>query len=395
MGTSREAGARYREPIWPPRWFGWAPPALIALSLGIELATPSRLSFSALLTVSAVLAALVYPPAVTGAVGAVCIGLLLCVRVLQGGPLSLPTIGAALTLLLVAGLAVALAAVRVRTTRELSEVRAVAEAVQLALLRPLPERVGPIRLAGFYQAADYAALVGGDLYSVRPTPYGVRVLVGDVRGKGLGATETVATVTAVFRSAAMECAALPQLAERIEAAMALDRADAAAGASRSAPSAAVGARTAELFATAVLLEFPEAYAEDDGAPLVRVLDRGHPPPLRLGPHGVAPLETEHGLPLGLGDLSPEPPPEPRVFTLEQGELLVAYSDGITEARARDGTFYPLRGRLAQRYAQPRGAGGVEPGELVTYVQRDLAQWARALNDDAVLLVLKPEPQQAS
>lgn len=422
MGIGRGVvGARTERPVWPPRWFGWAPPALILLSLGIELATPSRLSFSALLTASAVLAALTYRPAVTGAVGVLCIVLLLVVRVAQGEPLSFPTVGSAVTLLLVSALAVVLAAVRVRTTRELSKVQAVAEAVQLALLRPLPERLGPVRLAGFYQPADYAALIGGDLYSVRPTPYGVRALIGDVRGKGLGATETVATVTSVFRAAATECATLSQVAGRIEAAMSLDRADAAAGASRSGPGSDVGSQPAELFATAVLLEFPEspgfpespeAPAEGGGTRFVRVLDRGHPPLLRVGTGGVAPLEEEHGLPLGLADLAPRQGPashvqqepqeeqepqedqEPQVFALAAGDALVAYSDGVTEARARDGSFYPLRQRLARRYAAGCGPQGVEPGDLVGYVQQDLAAWTPALNDDAVLVVLKPEAYEA-
>ncbi|SCF87828.1 hypothetical protein GA0115255_109703, partial [Streptomyces sp. Ncost-T6T-2b] len=39
--------------------------------------------------------------------------------------------------------------------------------------------------------AENEAMIGGDLYVVQDTPHGVRVMVGDVRGKGLGAVSAV------------------------------------------------------------------------------------------------------------------------------------------------------------------------------------------------------------
>nr|WP_240969352.1 PP2C family protein-serine/threonine phosphatase [Streptomyces sp. HNM0575] len=283
-----------------------------------------------------------------------------------------------------------------RTTLRLVQVNAVAEATQRALLRPLPERLGPVRLAGVYRAADEAALIGGDLYSVRSTPYGVRALVGDVRGKGIGATEGVATITSTFREAAMTCSTLAETADRIEAAMAMDRTDMEVGGSQAVPVRGTPKGwSQELFATAVLLEFPL-----EGG-LVRVLNRGHPPIFRLGgPDGVCRLNPEPALPLGFGDLSAEEQPGEQCHVLAYGETLVAYSDGVTEARSRDGVFYPLGARLAERYGDGHGASvihedgnrsGVEPAEIVSFIHRDVTRWARTINDDLVILVLQHAP----
>ena len=45
--------------------------------------------------------------------------------------------------------------------------------------------------------------MGGDLYEVVQSPDGVRLIVGDVRGKGLDAVQMAATVLAAFRRAAV------------------------------------------------------------------------------------------------------------------------------------------------------------------------------------------------
>ncbi|MEY7981442.1 serine/threonine-protein phosphatase, partial [Streptomyces pilosus] len=93
-------------------------------------------------------------------------------------------------------------ALRVRRERTLAAVRSVAETAQHALLQPVPESVGPFQAAVHYSAAAAEARIGGDLYALVDTPYGVRTIVGDVRGKGLPAVGTAALVLGVFREAA-------------------------------------------------------------------------------------------------------------------------------------------------------------------------------------------------
>ncbi|WP_314175671.1 PP2C family protein-serine/threonine phosphatase [Streptomyces winkii] len=383
---------------WLPRWVKALPPALVVLALVLELATPTRYSFASFLTAAVVLAALLTRPLATLAVGVLSIGLLTGLHLALEDVYPDNVTGPIVTLVLVTGFSMLLAMILERTTLQLVQVNAVAEATQRALLRPLPERVGPVRLAGLYRAADEAALVGGDLYSVRPTPYGVRAVIGDVRGKGIGATEGVATITSAFREAAMTCPTLSEVASRIEAAMAMDREDMEAGGSQAAPAAGTPSGwSQELFATAVLLEFPR-----EGG-LVRVLNRGHPPLFRMGgSQGVGALRPEPALPLGFGDLAPVLPEGEKCFELADGETLVAYSDGVTEARSGDGAFYPLGRRLAERYGDASGARGgrddgsdrgIEPSEVVSFIHRDVTRWARTINDDLVIVVLQCETRR--
>jgi hypothetical protein len=77
---------------------------------------------------------------------------------------------------------------RARGLREerLRRVTEIARVTQQAVLREVPEQVGGVALAARYVSAYEAAQVGGDLYEVVDSPYGVRMIVGDVCGKGLG-----------------------------------------------------------------------------------------------------------------------------------------------------------------------------------------------------------------
>ncbi|MGW8380470.1 PP2C family protein-serine/threonine phosphatase [Streptomyces sp. ODS28] len=424
MGTGRAVRAQ-NTAVWPQTWVRWLPPLFIVIAVALEVTVPPRYFFGSLLSASVLLGALVYPPLGTLATGFACALMLVILDISATKEYNEHLSGAMITVCIVTVLVTLLSVARVRAARQLSQVRAVAQAAQLALLRPLPEHIGPVRMAGCYQAATDEALIGGDLYGVRRSPYGLRVLIGDVRGKGIGATGTVATILASFREAATVCTDLPEVADRIEAALALDREDAEAGmlpstapppedpvraarkGSQGRPQGAPAVpeppqSAGELFATAVLMELPE------DEEVVRVLARGHPPLFRLGPDEVTPLEPleeEYGLPLGLGELATGPQ-RVRRFELPAGRMLVAYSDGVTEARDRDGEFYPLRQRLAAHFTSTdtgTGSGSgpspgpaadwdaeppLAPSDVVSFVQRDVNRWAPSLNDDLVVVVLK-------
>ena len=84
-------------------------------------------------------------------------------------------------------LATLVAALRVRQERRMLRMQDILETSVRAVLRPLPARWAGLEQAGAYLAADVEAQVGGDFYDIQPSPYGTRVLVGDVQGKGLGA----------------------------------------------------------------------------------------------------------------------------------------------------------------------------------------------------------------
>ncbi|MCU1596122.1 MAG: hypothetical protein JWO12_3514, partial [Frankiales bacterium] len=114
----------------------------------------------------------------------------------------------------------ALALETARTFRDqsgrLADVTRVAEAAQHAILAPPPDRIGRVALAARYVSAAAEALVGGDLYEVVARPGAVRLLIGDVRGKGLGAVRAAAVVLGEFRAAAADLDDLAAVARQID-----------------------------------------------------------------------------------------------------------------------------------------------------------------------------------
>ncbi|MFF4403396.1 PP2C family protein-serine/threonine phosphatase [Streptomyces sp. NPDC001262] len=245
--------------------------------------------------------------------------------------------------------------------RELLQSRSVAEAAQLALLRPVPERTGRLRVAVRYLAAAADARVGGDLYEVLATPFGTRLIVGDVRGKGLAAVETASDVLGSFREAAQVEPDLAVVAQRLDA--------------------TVQRRGAgEEFVTAALVGVA------DSGNLAELVDCGHLPPLLLHAGTVTPVEPalpESDPPLGLCDLTGSEYHR-REFTLVHGATLLLYTDGATEARDTTGRFYPLEERVA-------GMPESSPEVLLDRLVADLLAWSGGeLSDDAALLAFRRE-----
>jgi hypothetical protein len=151
--------------------------------------------------------------------------------------------------------AVIAAVLRQRREAELASVRSIAEVAQAVLLRPVPRSAGPLRVAVSYTSAVAEARIGGDLYEVVSSPAGVRVMIGDVQGKGLSAVETAATVVGAFREAAYNEPDLLRVGERVER-------------------AAERAMDAERFVTAVIAEIGPDHQ-------VTLVNYGHPAPLVL------------------------------------------------------------------------------------------------------------------
>ena len=252
---------------------------------------------------------------------------------------------------------------RGRREQELARARVVTGALQQVLLRPVPRRAGAVGLAARYLSASSDAAVGGDLYEVAETPYGVRLIVGDVQGRGLPAVQLAAAVTGVFREAAYDEESLAAIVARIEASLARQV-------------------TAEQFVTAVLAEVP-----GDGMKM-ELLSCGHPAPLVLGPTRPAPVSTGEGtLPLGLGDLGGAPR-LPVTVPFPPGTGVLLYTDGAIETRNKAGEFFPLADCAALRAPW-------DPATLVDRVADEVISFAgRAPGDDIALLLahhpLRPE-----
>ena len=253
-------------------------------------------------------------------------------------------------------------AVRERQERELANVRAVAEIAQQVLLRPVPDRTPPLEMAVRYVSASAAAKIGGDLYEVISTPRQVRFILGDVQGKGLPAVRTAAVVLGAFREAAFDAADLTEITSRIELSL---RHQAAEDAEE------------EEFVTVVL---GQAVV---GGSSVEILNCGHPPPLLVRNHAVTPVEDpDPGLPLGLASLALSAR-MPMKIPFAPGDQMLFYTDGVSEARDKAGTFYPLSrcGTLLD---------GGEPQAALDRLQDDVTRYVgHALEDDAAMLLIRP------
>ncbi|ATL27193.1 PP2C family protein-serine/threonine phosphatase [Streptomyces formicae] len=346
----------------PPPWVRWPPPLLLLVIVLVQLVTPKTVDLSFLVAAVPPLAALSYGPAATAVLG----GGVVMLLSLPGFGLGHPGSSDELTISFIALLSVLFAWVRSRREAQLVTVRTVAEAAQFAVLPPLPERVGSVGCAGLYEAAQHESLVGGDFFDVRRGPTGVRAVIGDVQGHGLAAVGTVAALLGAFREAVLDKPGIEGVAARLDRRLVVDSA---------------GDEHAELFATAVLLEFP------DDASVVRVVSCGHPPPLLLRGSEVTELVVPAGAPLGLG-IAGLAPPEQLTVPLLAGDLLLALTDGVSEARDATGTFYPLPDRLAAMLkADPSLLD--TPQALTERVWSDVVGYAGSVRDDVTMMVFAP------
>ncbi|MFF6996164.1 PP2C family protein-serine/threonine phosphatase [Streptomyces sp. NPDC008313] len=275
-------------------------------------------------------------------------------------------------LVLVGGLLAVLACVvRIRGERHALHMRDIVETTRRTVLRTLPPGWGGLDHAAVYLTADVQARVGGDFYDIQPGPYGTRVLLGDIQGKGLGAVEAASALLGSFREAAYREEDLSVVADRLEVRMLR----------HVRYCAAMGITDAPRFATGVLVGFRDADPDS-----VEMINFGHEPPLVVGADGVRPVPPGHGLPLGLGDLEADPPPVLRA-PLARGETLLLVTDGVTEARDADGVFFPLREWVAVSVAaDPRTA---EPQRLVRFVRDGtLRHCGGRLGDDTAIFAVR-------
>ncbi|MFI6447725.1 PP2C family protein-serine/threonine phosphatase [Kitasatospora sp. NPDC050543] len=244
--------------------------------------------------------------------------------------------------------------------RELLQVRTVSEAAQRALLRPPPQHLGRLRTAVRYAAAAAEARIGGDLYVVADTPHGVRLLLGDVQGHGLAAVETAADVLGAFREGASTEPALDVLAGRLDAAL-------------------VRRPTDDRFVTAVLVGIPHTPGP------VEFVNCGHPHPLLRRDGLVTEVEPpEHAPPLGLLGLFGSRYRLGR-FDVRPGDLLLLYTDGVSEARDTADRFYPLAQRLA-------AVADSDPDDVLDQLLLEVRAYVgtAGLQDDAAMLAVRWE-----
>jgi serine phosphatase RsbU (regulator of sigma subunit) len=236
----------------------------------------------------------------------------------------------------------------------------VSEAAQRAVLPVLPERVGDLACGGLYHSAQQGAMIGGDFFDVRQSPFGTRMILGDVQGHGLDAVGTASMLLSVFHEAILDEAELNGIAWRLERRILEDSAH---------------GYVPELFASVLLAEFAEESEE------VRLLSCGHPSPLLLRGERVEEVDLKPAPVLGLRLAEPVKPTGTAKVTLGAEDTLLAFSDGLVEARDADGNYYPLAHHL-NGLVVPRS-----PRKLIEFVWDDAARFASRMDDDVSILAI--------
>jgi sigma-B regulation protein RsbU (phosphoserine phosphatase) len=207
------------------------------------------------------------------------------------------------------------------TQARAAEELAIGRRIQRSLLpRRFPE------VPGWRFAADYqpARDVGGDLYDVFRVR-GARVetvalLIADVTGKGVPAALQMADTKALLHAAADNASGPADALARVNRILCLER-------------------RSSLFVTAALAQV------EVGTGTVRLASAGHEAPFVVRTDGGVETLAASGPLLGpFADASYEQ----GTRSIEPGEVVVLYTDGVTEARNPEGAFYGeprLRGLL--------------------------------------------------
>ncbi|MET8325728.1 PP2C family protein-serine/threonine phosphatase [Streptomyces sp. NPDC005181] len=338
-----------------------SPVILTAFIAGLAFATPREVAFSRLLPAAPALAASIWPVLPTALLGAFCLVIMIGLDLVYA---DLGTAYTAAAIVAVTAAAAYSSHVRIQREEALLHVRLVADTAQKVLLRPLPRSIGGVEIESLYLAAQAQARIGGDFYEAADTRYGVRLLIGDVRGKGLSAVGAASAVVSSFREAAYDEPDLRGIIHRLET-------------SSARHSAAFPAQDLpERFATALLAEIPH------GADHLRLLNCGHPPPLLM----------HHGEIRVLDPSTPSPPLNLATllghhYSIETvafapGDQLLLYTDGVTETRDRTGEFFPLPDWMRRQGPEP-------PRELLARLHRDLLHYSNGkLNDDISALAVR-------
>jgi len=224
---------------------------------------------------------------------------------------------------------------------------------------PASTHVGRLYLESRHLPATQGG--GGDIHDVMATPFGVRLLIGDVMGTGLPANRTGLSVLNAWRELACTEPSLAGIAVRLHALIARSE-------------------HPERFVTALLANFPAAgEARGSWAELVCC---GHPPPLLLRGGSAAFVEPYAAPPLGLLDLA-DGWCRASMVGVGDGDQLLFYTDGVSEARDAAGRFFPL----AQVTAEAVRGAGTDRTQLLDALAARLDEHVGDRGCDDILLLL--------
>ncbi len=227
------------------------------------------------------------------------------------------------------------------------------------LPKTLPELPG----LEFAASLKPAYQIGGDFYDVQPTKDGLAILVGDVAGKGIPAAILTALVHATFKSESRHHTLPDELLRSINQLTysELDRSD-----------AFITAFLATLHPDPLRLAYASA---------------GHTTTLlwRAASDEVVTLNST-GLPLGL---SPDNQITRQQVPLSPGDVIVIYSDGITEAENRQGRVFGAQALIDLLLAAHTAPAEQQLRLILSAV--DLHRDGLPLRDDLALFIIRIQP----
>jgi len=233
--------------------------------------------------------------------------------------------------------------------------RKVARALTRGFVPDSPPAMDEYETAALYQPAG-GETAGGDVYGLWKRPAGdLALLIGDVAGKGAAAAGSSAMTRFFIEARSWDADGPGQILAQTGR-MLHER------------------LPADTFVTAFMAVLR------DGE--LRYANAGHLPPLLMRADGVTAPVQAAGLPLGI---DPEAEYEEQTLTLESGDLLYAYTDGLTEAR-RHGEMLG-EGRLREALDAQRGDSG-SVDDLVRAVHEAVRGWAGILVDDSTALAVR-------
>lgn len=228
-------------------------------------------------------------------------------------------------------------------------------AVQNALM---PERSPQVPGWGLWLFTRSANEVGGDLVDfIQISPDRAGVTLGDIAGKGLRAALLTAKLQATIRALVPDVASLTELGAKLNFIFCRD----------SLPN---------LFASVVYIDLQP----NSGA--IRMFNAGHLPPVVLRSGKIE--KTEKGS-MALG-LSPQATFTEQHVELSRNDLMLVYSDGLTEARSDQGAFFGEQ-RILDLLPQLATYSVQQIGERLVYEADRFIGEARAF-DDISIVVLK-------
>lgn len=240
--------------------------------------------------------------------------------------------------------------------KEKERMEAELEAAKVIQMRLLPEKT-PV-LPGFEIAATSlpAEQVGGDYYDFLVLPDNqAGFAVGDVSGKGVPAALLMANLQASLRTLAGQNLTPIELVKRLNKVLH----------SNTAP---------QMFATFFFASL------DTGKGKLGYVNAGHNYPILCG-NGRLEYLSRGGLLLGV---SPDEEYEGGEVTLDSGELVALYSDGITEATNGDGQEFG-EARLIQLL---KDCGSDKADKILVNVMREVKTFCGTPQDDVTMMIIK-------